>query len=815
MLNELFRSYKKLIVIAMLLASAIIFWFFGLRRNSESNQRLVVWEKQEFKNGGYDYHFKVGDLSGNVVFGLKGYMVKDRTIPVKMKITSSDDAFSGVVKISVPGTSSAGVAYQSAIHCDKDQETQLLIHIPQLGNASYFTFELLDQYGNVLLSEMEIPASSQWAKDENEPEDEICLGILSSNVEELSDLNHLTLSADYGDTWARTIYLDEDSFPENVDDLQMLSGLLLDDFSIEKLTKKQKNVLFQWVKNGGTFIVGTGKNAFRVLNKMGEELGVYSDAVEMSRLYFGSNTEFSGEISLYLSQLHFNENVGWRMVDWSTPASYYERKLGNGKVHLLRFSFTDESLHQWNYYNTMLKSLMEQLLCDVFEKNIDQENGIWNMEMALNDFVTSQMPNAFYYGVFFIVYLLCLTSITYFVLRRKKKGEYIWLIVPALSLFFTLCIIVRSRGSSSMTMMTQNSLSAIRIVDDDSLHNDIYFLYQNAEGESKTLDFIPSIDEVKPLDYEYGQEQVDSSRMRKVKADYTISHTMKGCQVSFTETTPGTMRMLMMSENKSMNYGEKTDLFLSKFVGHHTSFEGTIVNQSDKNFDKVLVIRGNQYWCGSKLKAGSSVKVSKKEVNCWPQLAEETGLLSQEETNVAMQDILDYLENRYLKNNSNLADYIVIGITLNDNYQLLRGGDHLGNQVSVYADHTLYQLPENAESHVNINLEYLKENQSYQELQDQLSNQSNVEAFYQFDSNQIVWAMARNQDQFSGEIRAYNYWTERYEEILSKPGKLMKCEELEAYLSDMNEMKIRYRIKDSMETDHLPILSVWMKKIAK
>ncbi|MDO4975894.1 MAG: hypothetical protein Q4E53_01415 [Eubacteriales bacterium] len=814
MLNELFRSYKKIIFFVMLLVSAIIFWFFGLRRNTGSSQHVVVWEKHEFKNGGYGYHFKTGDLTGDVVFGLKGYMVKDKTIPVKMTVSSKEE-FSGLVKISVPGTSSGGVAYQSAVQCQKTIPTQLIVNIPQLGNASYFTFELLDQYGNVLLSEMEIPPYSQWISEEEDVGSQICLGILSSNVQELSALDHLTLSSEDGDVTIRTIYLDEDSFPVNADDLQMLSGLLVDDYNITRLSKKQRGVLLDWIKDGGTFMVGTGKNAFRVLDRMKEELGVSVDRVEMSRLHFGSNTQFSGEVGLYLSQLHFDENVGWRMVDWSTPASYYERNLGNGKVQMLRFSFTDESLHQWNHYDNMLKSLMEQLLCDVFEDRIDHENGIWNMEMALNDFVTSQMPNAFYYGVFFIVYLFCLTFLAYFVLRRKKKREYIWLVIPCLSLFFTLGIILRSRGNSTSSMMTQNSLSAIRIVDNESTRNDIYFLYQNAEGESKTLDFIPSIDEVKPLDYEYGQEQIDSTRVRKIKEDYTISHTMGGCQLSFTETTPGTMRILMMSENKSMNYGEKTDLFLSKLVGDHTSFQGSIANQSDKEFDKIMVIRGNQYWCGQNLKAKSSVKIAKDEVQCWPQEEEQTGLLSLEETDVAMQDMLDYLENRYLKNNTDLSDYIIIGITLKDNYQLLRGGDHLGNQVSIYVNHVFCQAPEKAECQVNINLKYLKDNQSYQELQEKLAEELNVEARYQFDSNQLIWAMARNQDDYSGEIVAYNYWTEKNDSILSKPGDVMTCEELEPYLSEMNEMKIIYKQKDIMQSNRLPILSVWLKKIAR
>ena len=807
MLNELFRPYKKIIVAVLLIGCAIVFWFFGCHRSKDSAGDLVRWEEEKFDSGGYGYHFETEDIQGEVVFGIKGYTVRNANIPVQLTILSSKKDFEGTIKITLPGTNSGGVAYQNTISCEKNQESQFHFSIPQLGNASYFCFEMLDAYGNTLLSKIEKPAYSEWVDESSESDGQICMGILSEEYSHFSFLSDLMLDSEEGKFALRPISLDETDFPETQDEIDMLSCVLIDNYEIANLSQKQRNLLLNWVKRGGKLIIATGEYAQKDVGPLSENLQIQIGQVENARIYFKSDTDFSGELGLYLDEIQFEEDAGWQRIDWSDPASYYERNYGNGSVEILRFSFNDEAILQWNHLSNMAGYVFQHLLEDVIVSDFEEENGLWSMEMALHDFNTSQMPNAFYYGIFFLVYLSCVVIFAYFMLNRLKKRELVWRVVPFLSLCFTLFIVLHSQGTSSET---QSSLSAIRVIDDSAQKNSIFLLYQNEEGESLELNMNASIDRITPMDFDYVQENTEDTLLSSIQEEYTITDTESGYHIKFNEATPGTIRMLMMSENKTRNYGEKTDVFHVEVNGTYSSFYGKIRNDSKHDFSKVIAIRGNEYWIGGEMKAKESLTIDGEEVKTWSQ-SEDVAAMSSMEDNSVIADICDYLSYRYLNHNSDMNHLIVIGIAENERFSLLEDGSSLANQVSVYKNQAEIHFKENADCQVNLNLAYLKE-ESFTQLQEELLEGKVEDVIYQFPENEKVKYLVRNKDDFDGRIFAYNYWSGEKEEILKKPGDLMNAEDLDPYISEDQEMKLTYEASHKDEENVLPILSLWYQK---
>ena len=98
----------------------------------------------------------------------------------------------------------------------------------------------------------------------------------------------------------------------------------------------------------------------------------------------------------------------------------------------------------------------------------------------------SQLPNTFFYGVFFIFYILLMVTIAYYYLCKIKKREYIWIIVPVLALVFTVGLFIRSRGMKSSG---DSYFSALRVTDSEKEQENIYFLYQNDEGVEGNVKF--------------------------------------------------------------------------------------------------------------------------------------------------------------------------------------------------------------------------------------------------------------------------------------------------------------------------------------
>ena len=117
MLNDLFRTYKKIIILVLIILCMIIFWFYGCHRQQHVSESGQTWEEEELSGGGSGYHFQTELLSGDVVFGTKGYLPQGRTLPVRVNVASGEQDFTGTLKITLPGADNEGVSYQSAVYC--------------------------------------------------------------------------------------------------------------------------------------------------------------------------------------------------------------------------------------------------------------------------------------------------------------------------------------------------------------------------------------------------------------------------------------------------------------------------------------------------------------------------------------------------------------------------------------------------------------------------------------------------------------------------------------------------------------------------
>ena len=173
MINDLFRTYKKIIILLLLLLCSVVFWFYGCRHQQRGQKIVVEWDKKTLEGtNGYCYKFKTENCTGSVVFGVAGYVARDKEMPVTLKIRSTDKSFAGVMKVTLPGENGKGIAYQSAIRCQRSEEQTITLNVPQLGNPSVICFEIKDSFGVTQLSE-NVSFSDKKNKEEESDADEI------------------------------------------------------------------------------------------------------------------------------------------------------------------------------------------------------------------------------------------------------------------------------------------------------------------------------------------------------------------------------------------------------------------------------------------------------------------------------------------------------------------------------------------------------------------------------------------------------------------------------------------------------------------
>lgn len=804
MLNDLFRMYKKIIILIVIVLCAIIFWFYGCHRQQQGGESSQVWEKTEqSETGGYGYHFEADGLTGDVVFGTKGYLVENRTLPVRVNITSQKEDFTGTLKITLPGADGDGISYQVAVDCQKGVPGQVEMEVPFLGNASYFYFEILDSFGTAAFS------GKVLTGEENAVETvarDVYIGVLSDQYSSLEYLDGLTLEVENQPFTLQLVQFAAQEFPMRADELSSLSGILIDAFDTSVLSAQQFDCLKSWVTDGGSLFVGTGTEAAKVLPGLEKLLGIKAGDVGEVLYAFSSEMSRAGSARLYSASLLFSEEEAWESLSFSSPGCIYRRDYGEGSLTVSACSLTDNTFRQWTG--------REDVICQIFHEELEKEIGgtwvndtsLWYAKTALYAFMSGRRPNTFYYGVFFIVYLGVLGFFAYYLLRKIKKREYIWGVVPVVAVIFTVSLAFRSEGSSGET---GQSFSALRINDAVVGQDDYYLLYQDNEGTETSVDLVSSIENVEPVDYDYRIQDADEFSTRNITENYTVNNTRNGFDIAFEESIPGTSYILKCSGGSA--HMDDSSCFMTQIQTAPSYFKGNVKNISDWHFDKVLLIRGRQYAVLEDVDPGETASVDESGVRFWTEY--QDGLPSDEnESASAENNMVEYLKQRYMLVNEDQDTLLVIGITDDNDFKLLSGDKTISNSLSAFVNR--FPLPEEDDSSCIININrYLDEENAESSLRYGLLEKNETKAVYSFDTTKLLWGLFRNRDGFAGSIYAYNYDTQEQEQILPEEDDYMNCWELEPYVSDMNEMTLTFTLPEGNDYGEAPVLSLLTKKV--
>ena len=557
------------------------------------------------------------------------------------------------------------------------------------------------------------------------------------------------------------------------------------------------------MKAGGRLLIAGGQQEDSI-EGIGRCFGITQESVGVSGIHYLNEDNSMQEILLLMSNLTFSEKYKWEGYGNFDPEIGYTASVGNGKVSVVRFSFANKAFLQWN--------MRDQAVCTVLTHFLEKDKttessdtSLWYVKKALYAFMKSQLPNTFYYGVFFIFYILLIVMIAYYYLRKIKKREYIWIVVPVLALFFTVIVLVRSRGMSGNT---DSSFSALRVQDNQKEQETIYFLYQSNEGEEGNVNLLPSVKSVVPMDYNY--RTITGKNVKTSGDDFTINNTRKGFDIAFEDSVPGSSQILKLTGD--MENSSPKEVFSQNLSTTYTAFSGDIRNISDNNFSRVILIRENQYVILKNIKAGQKATVSEDMVKSWNHFDEENSVFGTENENTVTGNIMEYIQQTYMNMDKSQQELLIVGITNENDFKLFSDKNVLKNHVTVMVNHFDLKEENAGEKILNINTSCLGQKEENSSIEEDTLEEKKTEVTYVFDRRQDIEALVRNRDDFTGKIYAYNYQTKQKDRILSSVGESMNLDKLESYLSDAGEMLITYQLTSDREYETAPILSLIYKE---
>lgn len=797
MIFDLLRTYKKILLLVLLLVIGLGFWFFGCQNSEHPAVDSVSFKKEELGDNNYRYIFESDQFSGSLSLGSNGVLVRDKVLPVVVRLTCKEKTFTGLVRIILPGGNGKGIAYQSALNCEKGIHCKQILEIPQLGNSDGFVFEIVDQFETVLISK------DIHFEDAEEFYD-IGVGILCDNFEKYSYLDAMSIHTNSSTYNTRLVSLSEE-FPSDIRMLSALSVIMIDNYSSNQLNQIQKNVLMDWVRNGGQLLIGGGANSVNNYEGLQEYLHVNIGDTEQTELTVFDDDTFLNGLIVQLCDLQLREQDNWKAFSWITPDAGFSKSLGEGKINLLKFSLSDNGLVHWMNREQLSQKLLTEMVSADIEKNTEKALNSMYLLGALHAFQESQVPATFTYASFFILYLINLVFFAYYMPGKMKRREYVWLIIPLISLVFTVLAGVRNIGNSPDQT---SSFSAISIRDEEKKTDEVYLYYQNADGKKTDVQVNPKYGLVEPLEYFY---LARSNINQNILLDYVVNDTKNGKEINLSESVPGVSQTLKISRKQETNRGDDqpNTIFKVKVDGDFTKFRGTIENTTDKNYKRVLLIRGKQYAILEDLKKHSIANIKGSDVKTWTNKEAEypDGELGMYEG--ILNNLMLYLQQTYITDTNKMNQLIVIGISSQKGSDIFEQAKQIEREICIEVSRfKIKNTMENVSWIPDINTECLSQKNKSDAIASDMLSDRETEVTYQFTNTEHIVALKRSSDRFNGDIFAYNCRTEKMERILLHTDDQLDRKHLDDYLQEDDTIKIRYVLPEDQYSGGAPVLAL-------
>lgn len=257
------------------------------------------------------------------------------------------------------------------------------------------------------------------------------------------------------------------TLPTSTQLLQSLTYLYLDGGAAGELSAAQATAIVQWVRAGGILILGG-------MEPNAGQVGIFSEispvaakvVQDTSGAQLGNYAGSPAPIG-YIPQLFgtaSKDATVW--IGSAKQALLASRSLGRGEVAYVGLSAASPKLISWSgnalLWDTLLHSLQRFVLPAV--PDLFGASGLWSLMSAAELFPQLHTPPLWIWELVFALYLMICGPLLYLLLRRRRKSEWAWLLLPVFSIslagsIYELGVVQRPNG-----ILTQ-SVGLVDIID--------------------------------------------------------------------------------------------------------------------------------------------------------------------------------------------------------------------------------------------------------------------------------------------------------------------------------------------------------------
>ncbi len=534
-------------------------------------------------------------------YGVDGrYKINSKT-PINLVITNNGVEFQGKIQIEtlVPDTNKYDLNTES-INIAKNTTKSLWYNI---NIVNKFKVRLITD-NNEVIHEETINVNKGRLND-----GDILVGVLTDDFNGLNYISNINVNMnnnpDMGNKKLIPVSISEEVIEKNSKSLDVIDMIIINNYDTLKLTEDNITNLNQWISNGGILVVGTGENYKKVIGGINNKIinGTFSEAI--------SRDMSIGESNVNVLAVKMNIEDSMSLFEDNNFISKVIKK--NGQVIVFPWDLAAEKISK-----SSENSLVWGEITSDFNNKIDNgQEGFWNLNSLLSTVKDIGLPSFQLMIILFIIYILIIGVLIYIVLKRLNKRDYVWLLIPIISIGFT--VLIYFIGSNSRVQ--------------DIIANKVNIVSVDLDGQTKIESYLGVLTAKSRKVVIEEPEDINLNLIENTNDYYRYNN-------NYPSNENATMRLNMIKEGDKTyyNFGEVSSFSPEVFQvsNFNTTFEpleqelkfysgklrGYITNNLGCDIKKLVVMTPYKIWDLGSLPSGEKISVEDSDkftsaLNMW------------------------------------------------------------------------------------------------------------------------------------------------------------------------------------------------------
>lgn len=561
-----------------------------------------------------DEYFGISDseIAMEVLCGYEGSAKSGRYVPVTVQLNSqSASAFEGTLRITAMEADYDIYEYDFPVSLKAGASAEKFVEIP-VGHADLLYVKLLDsQEKELIRKRLKMNVSLEVA--------ELFVGVLSDEPDKLSYMNGVGVN--YSSVRIKTFPLKTADMPGNIIGLDLLDVLLITDYDTKMLSEDQVSAIWEWVRGGGTLLIGTGARAddtlaafrFSILEE--SYLPPEEKSVDMGVEY---STNGPGDSFMKLVCADVSLKGGSGVISNDEFPVLTSASKGKGLVGVAAYDFVDIAsfcqVHR-SYVDKLFTSLLGEGRLNNLSSYLYSGNSgqYWSVQNMLNTGNVDKLPNLPLYMVVILGYIVISGPVLYLILKKKERRRFYRSGIVSFSLLFT--VVVYLMGTRTRFKDTFFTYATIIDASENFVDEYTYINMRTPYNKAYTISLDPSY-HVLPITRSSTYDMTPVPHFRgSEEYKVRITNGEKETKVSVQNIAAFTPKYYSLKK-KTPNADHKGLLGDITLFEDHVS--GTVTNQYPFPVERVAVLMFGKMVVIDSLKPGETVSLDNLPVIHYP-----------------------------------------------------------------------------------------------------------------------------------------------------------------------------------------------------